>query len=105
MTDQSPFLFSVREIPLPHILQSSTDRFLSAADFDDSFVVPSGRFRDQMPQASSHRPENTDTDASPESPRSTPPESDPTKADPHDLDEETKYSPDTPGDEQCGQRR
>lgn len=35
---------------------------------------------------------------------STPPESDPTKADPHDLDAENKYSPDIPGGEQSGQR-
>ncbi|MBB6143790.1 hypothetical protein HNQ77_001739 [Silvibacterium bohemicum] len=35
---------------------------------------------------------------------SKPLESDPTKAEPHDLDPEKEYSPDTPGDEQRGQR-
>ena len=35
---------------------------------------------------------------------SKPPESDPTKADPHDLDTEEKYSPDMPGGEQGDQR-
>ncbi|HWB31857.1 MAG TPA: hypothetical protein VG714_01660 [Acidobacteriaceae bacterium] len=35
---------------------------------------------------------------------SKPLESDPTKADPHDLDAEKKYSPDMPGGEQSGQR-
>jgi hypothetical protein len=35
---------------------------------------------------------------------SKPLESDPTKADPHYLDAEKEYSPDIPGDEQCGQR-
>jgi len=38
------------------------------------------------------------------SPLPTPIESDPTKADPHDLDEEKKFSPDIPGAEQNGQR-
>ena len=33
-----------------------------------------------------------------------PPESDPTKADPHDLDIETEYSPDMPGNERNEQR-
>ncbi len=63
MTARSPFLFSVRETPLAHIFQSSTERFFSAAEFADSFVVLPAKSRDQTPRASSKNSGNIDTDA------------------------------------------
>ena len=106
MTDRSLFLFSVREIPLPHIFRGSADRFFSAAEFPDCSVKFSKEPRDRTFKVFSGAPGTTENAGAPlEYPRSTPPESDPTKADPHDLDEEKGYLPDTPGGEQSEQRR
>lgn len=104
MTDQSPFLVSVREIRrLTSSRAPPIDSFLQL-----SLLMVSWRSRENPGIRHPRPPVRTLETSTPMQHRDSLDRhrpSDPTKADPHDLDEEKEYSPDTPSDEQGGQRR